>query len=385
MRALRNVFRRKLRVLLTISGITIGVLALVVMGSMAEKISMLVSGGTRYYSDKVIVSAEGSNPFSGGPLSYGKLGAIKNVPGVAEVQGDIGALLDTEAAMSFGMPALLTGSDLRGLEYESFELTFAEGRDIQPGETGVVGVGSDLVRKLDARVGEYVTVRGEQFLVVGIADKTLTAPDNSVWMSLSDAQRLFTQDLPEIVRAQVDPADIVTQFTVYPTPGTDPEALAARINEAVDGVQAAGPSFFQEQIASYTGIFNAILYGVAVIALFVGGLSVINTMTMSVNERTREIGVRKAIGASDGQIVRQFLGEAGIIGLIGGVSGLFLGWVATVVANRLLEASNLHLFLLTPRLAVGSVAFAVVLGLVSGLYPALHAARLQPVVALRHE
>jgi putative ABC transport system permease protein len=385
MRILRNVFRRKLRVLLTIFGITIGVLALVVMGSMAEKINLLVSGGTKYYSDKVVVSAEGSNMFSSGPLSYSKLDAIRSVPGVQEVQGDIGTLLDTEASISFGMPSLLTGSDLRGLKYESFDLTFSDGRDVRPDETGVVAVGSDLVKKLGAKVGGHITVKGEQFLVVGIADKTLTAPDNSVWMSLADAQRLFVKDLPEIVSAQLNPADLVTQFTVYPTKDTDPEALATRINDAVDGVQANGPSYFKDQIGSATQIFNAILYGIAIIALFVGGLSVINTMTMSVNERTREIGVRKAIGASDGQIVRQFLAEAGIIGFIGGVSGLFLGWIATVVANRLLEGRNLNLFLVTPRLAIGSVVFAIVLGLVSGLYPALHAARLQPVVALRYE
>jgi putative ABC transport system permease protein len=385
MRILRNIFRRKLRVLLTIFGITIGVLALVVMGSMAEKISLLVSGGTKYYSDKVIVSAEGSSMFSGGLLSYSKLEAIRSVPGVREVQGEVGTLLDTEASMSFGMPSILTASDMRGLQYETFEMTFSEGRDIRPGETGVAGVGSDLVKKLGAKVGGYITIKGEQFLVVGIADKTLTAPDNAVWVSLADGQRLFLKDLPEMIRSQLNPADLVTQFTVYPTPGTDPEELARAIDAAVDGVKASGPSYFKEQIASATQVLNAILYGVAIIALFVGGLSVINTMTMSVNERTREIGVRKAIGASDGQIVRQFLAEAGVIGLIGGVSGLFLGWIAALVANRLLEDQNLNLFLLTPRLAIGSVAFAVILGLVSGLYPSLHAARLQPVTALRYE
>jgi putative ABC transport system permease protein len=384
-RILRNVFRRKLRVMLTIFGITIGVLALVVMGSMAEKINLLVSGGVRYYSDKVIVAAEGSNMMSSGPLSLSKYDEIKSVPGVAEVSAEIGTVLDTEASISFGMPSILTGSDQRGQELESFEISYAEGRGLRPDETGAVVVGSDLVNKLGARVGEYVTVRGEQFLVVGILDKTLTAPDSSVWMSLSDAQRLYVQDLPEMIQSQIDPADLVTSFVVYPTPGTDPEELAAAINEAVPGVEASGPSFFQDQIASATQIFNAILYGIAIIALFVGGLSVINTMTMSVNERTREIGVRKAIGASDGQIVRQFLTEAGVIGLIGGVSGLFLGWIAAVVANALLESSNLNLFQVTPRLAIGAVVFAVVLGLVSGLYPSLHAARLEPVVALRYE
>jgi putative ABC transport system permease protein len=95
--------------------------------------------------------------------------------------------------------------------------------------------------------------------------------------------------------------------------------------------------------------------------------------------------VRKAIGASDGQIVRQFLTEAGVIGLIGGVTGLVLGWIAITIANMALESSDLNLFLLTPRLAIGSVAFALALGLVSGLYPSLHAARMQPVAALRYE
>jgi putative ABC transport system permease protein len=323
--------------------------------------------------------------FSSGPLSYAKLDAIKAVPGVREVSGEVGTLLDKEATMSFGMPSILVGSDMRGHEYESFKITFSDGRYLRAGELGTVMVGSDLVAKLGAKVGEYVTVRDKKFLVVGIMDKTLTAPDTSVYMNLADAQAIYAADLPEIIRSQIDASQLVTQFVVYPTPGTDPEQLATAINSAVDGIKASGPSYFQEQIASATKVLNAILYGVAIIALFVGGLSVINTMTMSVNERTREIGVRMAIGASDGQIVRQFLAEAGVIGLIGGVSGLFLGWIAAVIANKLLEGQNLNLFLVTPRLAIGSVVFAIILGLVSGLYPSLHAARLQPVAALRYE
>ena len=112
MRTLRNVFRRKLRVLLTISGITIGVLALVVMGSMAEKINLLVAGGTRFYSDKVIVQTEGTSMFSMSPLSLSKRGALEAVPGVAAVTAGIGGLLDPETTMSFGMPPMFGGSDM---------------------------------------------------------------------------------------------------------------------------------------------------------------------------------------------------------------------------------------------------------------------------------
>jgi putative ABC transport system permease protein len=193
------------------------------------------------------------------------------------------------------------------------------------------------------------------------------------------------KDVPEVVKSQLDQNDLANTFVVYPTPGTDPETLAKNINAAVSGVNATGPQAFKDQVANTMGIFNAIIYGIAIIALFVGGLSVINTMTMSVNERTREIGVRKAIGASDRQIVGQFLSESGIIGFIGGVSGLFLGWLAATVTDKLLEPRNLDLFLVTPRLAIGAVLFAVILGLASGLYPSLHAARLRPVMALRYE
>ena len=385
MRTLRNVFRRKLRVLLTIFGITIGVLALVVMGSMAEKINMLVSGGTKYYSDKVTVQAAGTSLFADSPLSLSKYDAIKAVPGVAEVSAGIGTMLNPEQGASLGMPDMIVGSDLRGQSLESFKITYSGGRALTPSDAGSAVLGSDMVKKLGGKVGGFVTIRGERFKVVGIMNKTLTAPDTSIYMILSDAQRLYMQDVPEVMRSQVNQSDLVTSFVVYPTKGTDPEQLATSINKVVSGVKATGPKAFQDQVASSMSVFNAILYGIAIIALFVGGLSVINTMTMSVNERTREIGVRKAIGASDRQIVGQFLTESGVIGLLGGISGLFLGWLAATVTNRLLESHNLNLFLVSPRLAIGAVAFAILLGLVSGLYPSLHAARLQPVLALRYE
>jgi putative ABC transport system permease protein len=385
MQILRNVFKRKLRVILTISGITIGVFALVMMGSMAERINLMVSGGTRYYADKVIVTDKTASMFMSAPLAYSKLEELKAVPGVAEVSGDVTALLETSGGISMGMPAMISGSDMRWVGHESFKLTYSQGRELTPEDTGVVVVGSELVKKLGAKIGGSVTIRGEQFKVVGILEPTLTAPDTSVSMSLADARRLYLQDQPAANRDYVASIDAVTEFVVYPTPGTDPEQLATKINETVAEVKASGPSYFQDQIASYTKIFNYILYGVALIALVVGALSVINTMTMSVSERTREIGMRKAIGASDGQIVRQFLAEAGIIGLIGGVTGLFLGWAVSELVNKALESSAMSLFLVTPRLAGGSVAFAIFLGVVSGLLPSLHAARMKPVDALRYE
>ena len=387
MRIFRNVFRRKMRAFLTICGITIGVFALVVMGSMAEKINLLIDGGTRYYSDKVVVTdgSAGTAGFTTTPIGVGRISEVEGVPGVARATASIWMMLDEKGGMSMGVPQGIAGSDLRSEGYESFKLTMKEGRDLTATDRGVAVVGCDIAKALDAKVGGTVTLRGKQFQVIGIYDKTLTAPDNTVAVSLYDAQQLLYAQLPQIVQKQVNSADLATSITAYPKPGVDPDQLASTIQGSLSNVTASGPQVFVDQFKSMTKIFNSIIFGVALISLLVGGLSVVNTMTMSVLERTREIGIRKAIGASHRQIVGQFLGESAFIGFLGGATGLVLGWVVSIVANALLESSGTVLFLVTPRLAIGAVVFAIVLGVASGFYPSFHAARLKPVLALRYE
>ena len=161
--------------------------------------------------------------------------------------------------------------------------------------------------------------------------------------------------------------------------------VARRIERELDDVDAMTPLEFERSIKQPLQIFTSIIYAIALISLLVGGLSVINTMTMSVSERTREIGVRKAIGASNSQIMGQFIAESAVIGLIGGIAGLVLGLMVTSAGNAAGAMSGNALFLVSNRLLVGSLLFAVGLGTVSGLYPAYHAASLNPVEALRYE
>ena len=387
MRIFRNVFRRKMRAFLTIFGITIGVFALVVMGSMAEKINLLIDGGTRYYSDKVVVTdgSAATGGFSMTPIAVSRIPEIEKVPGVVRASASIYMLLDEDGGMSMGVPQGIVGSDLRALGYESFELTMKDGRDLVAEDRGVAVVGCDIAKALGATVGGTINLRGKPFQVVGIYDKTLTAPDTTVSIGLYDAQQLLYAQLPEIVQKQIDPADLATSITAYPEAGVDADQLASTIEGSVTNVTASGPQAFIDQFKSMTKIFNSIVFGVALISLLVGGLSVVNTMTMSVLERTREIGIRKAIGASGRQIVGQFLGESAVIGFLGGATGLALGWIVAIVVNALMESSGTVLFLVTPRLAIGAVAFAIVLGVASGFYPSFHAARLKPVLALRYE
>ena len=388
MRVLRNIFRRKLRAFLTIFGIAIGVFALVVMGSIAEKLTLLVDGGVKYYQGKVVIvpKVEGASQGSSSLLSIDLQRDIEKVHGVAAVSAEVSARLTTETiTVSFGPPPAIYGSDGKGDNYETFKLTYSDGRAMRPTDHGKVAVGSDLVDKLGAKVGESVKIRGKYYEVVGIADKTLTSPDTSVYMTLKDAQQLAAADLPDVLKNSVNPATLVSDFAVYPVQGDQPEVVAAAIKRKVDGVDAYTSKEFEKQIKAPLQIFTTIIYAIGAISLLVGGLSVINTMTMAVAERTREIGIRKAIGASDGQVMIQFILESGVIGLLGGLGGLVLGLLVAAAGNAAGAASGQALFLVTPRLMVASVGFAVVLGVVSGLYPAWHAARLNPVEALRYE
>ena len=144
-------------------------------------------------------------------------------------------------------------------------------------------------------------------------------------------------------------------------------------------------SEFDESVGSIANLLGGIIVGVGLISLIVGGLSVVNTMAMSVNERTREIGIKRAIGGSRRRIVAELVAEAGVIGLIGGLIGLGLGAFAVFVGNQAGADSGTALFTLTAGTAVAALIFATVLGMAAGIVPAVHAARLDPVQALRYE
>ena len=383
---LRNMFRRKTRTVLTVFGITIGIFAFTVMGSMAEKINLLVSGGTKYYADKVIISGSESL-FLTAPLDLRKKAQIEAVDGVSAVSATVYTTLSEKFdAVSFGPPASIVGGE-RAIEekYETFKITYSAGRALKDDDQGKVVVGSDLVKKLDAKVGDRVKVRGQDYEVIGIMNKTLTAPDNTVVMTLTEAQKIYYGELPEIVRSSSKPQNVVNGFTVYVKEGVDPNQLAQKINDEVPDVVANGPKAFQDQIASATGIFNAILFGVALISLIVGGLSVINTMTMSISERTREIGIKKAIGAKTRHIMGEYLSEAALIGLFGGLLGWGLGALTVTAINTATQSSGNVIFLLSARISIFAIAFAVILGVIAGFYPAYHAVKINIVKAIREQ
>ena len=389
MRLLRNLFRRKLRTTLTILGITIGIWALVVFSSMANKISALVQGGSAYYADKVIVTDASGGTFGNAPMEIAAAEEIEALDGVAAAVPQIQMLLDPEAGGGgFGLPDLILGQ-VGGADagHETLELEYSQGRGLTPEDEGErrVVLGAELALDFAARAGDTVEIRGQEFEVVGIVAPTLTAPDTTAMIPLAAAQELYAEELPPLITGSFAPSDLVSQIVVYPEDAADPPTVAEAIEREVENTSTLTGEEFDAEVGSATAIFNAIIIGVAAISLVVGGLSVINTMAMAVAERTREIGIKRAIGGSRGRIVRELVAEAGLIGLIGGLLGLGLGALLVVLANEAGRESGNVLFDLTPGTALFAVAFSTLLGMLAGVIPAWSAARLDPVQALRYE
>jgi putative ABC transport system permease protein len=239
-------------------------------------------------------------------------------------------------------------------------------------------------------VGETITVEGRTFKVVGILQAQRAGGFATGGLNLNDIVVIHLSELrelfpgPELVQYAVvrlaDRADIpsvrdairshLSKVGERNAQITDFEDLTRNIQSVIRGVQA-------------------FLAGIAGIALLVGGVGVMNTMYTAVLERTREIGILKAVGAKDSHVLLLFLFESGLMGLAGGALGLIVGfsvaWIAVAIVSRVFQAQGAFSPVLSFGLVVGALFFSFLVGAVAGIFPAVRAARLPPVDALRYE
>jgi putative ABC transport system permease protein len=399
MEIFRNIWRRKLRSFLTVSGIVIGVLALTTMGAIAENFNALLDGGVRFFGSNIQVGAPDGQSAPLLPLS--KIDEIKSVEGVAAAfpgytfQAKPGSVV----TVSFGVPDTIIASDPQENNWSVFKTTFSQGHQLDPGSTGQVVLGSTIAKEFTKKLGDTIDLPvrppdakadfiNHKFTLVGILDPTLTAPDTFAYINIADGQMLLKDSLPIAIRDQIDVSKITEGIDVYGKPGSslsDLDKIADRINAQVPGVKATRPSVIVNSFKSGGAIFTGITTAAALLALVIGGLSVVNTMFMAVAERIREIGLKKAVGATTRHIMGEFLLEATFIGALGGLIGYGLGLAITIVANATTPPGQSTLFLVTVRLTVFALGFAIALGAVAGLLPAWRAARLDPVTALRNQ
>lgn len=420
---IKNMFRRKFRTFLTVFGIAIGIYAFTVMGSLALKFNRMIAGGKQFVTGQITVMPKGSSMLGGAggaTLPVDTLNKIAKMDGVLAVAPNVSLLLEDmdleNQSAGINSPATIQGAPLNSaFKNKNWEtLTMKEGRE--PKAENEVAYGYSVALDKKVKIGDKVNIRGKEFDAVGIVDKTMTGPDTYVFMDIKPARELLVLSnpflkslkeksdesskisasalakLPADTKAQVAQAktfnidDISTMAGVSWKDGYDSEVVANNIKDQFkDEVTVMSPKLMGEQIDKATIMFNAVILGAALLALIVGGFSIINTMAMSISERTREIGIKKAIGASNLAIAKEYTLEAGLIGLLGGLVGVGFGSLMIILVNKKFASQGAEIFLLETSFIIGVIVFSFVLGIIAGLIPAWRASKLNPVVALKEE
>lgn len=425
MEILRNLWRRKFRTFLTMFGIAIGIFAFTVMGSMALKLNKMISGGKRYITGQISIMPKGSTYGAGGGsvLPVDTLNEIAKVEGVEAVGAGVELSLEEPdpdnptGGASFGVPPTIEGTDLesdfKNKNWSTMDMK--DGRMIERGDTDdKIAVGITVATEYNLKVSDKFKIRNRDFEVIGIMDRTMTGPDNYVMMSMKPAREMLVESnpflkslkersdeaakisdnalasMPAETRKQIIEAkafkleDVNTLAAVSWKDGANSEEVSNRIKDQFkDEVMVLSPEKMGEMIDQGTLVFNAVILGSALIALIVGGFSIINTMIMSISERTKEIGIKKSLGASNKSILTEYTFEAGVIGLIGGLIGIGLGLIAITIINSKTAANGAEIFLVDRDYLIGVIVFSFVLGILAGIIPAYRASRLKIVDAIR--
>lgn len=387
--AMRAISANKLRAVLTMLGIVIGVVALVVLVS-------LVSGATA--SVTKAVSGLGSSMVtvtisedSGSSLT------LETIDAWMDTQKDIGKIspyaMDGAVARygrtTEGVSICGTGVDY----YEIQALQLAMGRwltraDLENhsyvcvlNETAAV----ELIGYVDC-VGEQITLNAVPYTVVGVL---LNSEDNLTSFIAAGSMTVY---LPytSLVRLSGSVTDRITSFYVMaPHGGTVDNTKAAmerilRQHFADENVyEIQSQNVLEDTMRSITSVLSMLLGGIAAISLVVGGIGIMNIMLVTVTERTREIGIRKAIGASRGTILTQFLMEAVVLCMLGCSFGIFLSWTILQLVTAVVSSLNIS-FGLDGGVVLIAVVFCFFIGVIFGLYPANKAAKMKPIDALHY-
>ncbi len=380
--------------LFTVLGIAVGVAGLVALGAMAERISRFIEGGDRFVLGQISVAGEGMGMgagfTAGGLLRSAKIAEIARVPGVAAVQPQIMLPLRTSTSQFLTLTQeLVLGLDLSvPMPNRNYQvLPVRAGRFLEPGDRGVAVVGADFAASRRLGVGSALTLDGATFKVVGTLDKTLTAPDRFAFVAIEDARDLWLRRDPLLVQVfgagTLGRADLNSGAAVGWRPGEDPDALARRIQSTVGGVNVTMPGELSRLLRESTAFFSALLFGIGALGLVIGGLSLSNTVTAAVFERIRDFGIKRALGATDLQLLREVLAEALGVSLSGGAVGVGLALGIGVIVDARVIRQGQQLFLFSPRLLIFALAFALVLGGLAAAYATLRIVRLSPADAIR--
>jgi putative ABC transport system permease protein len=397
--SLSALFGNWARSALTTLGIIIGVSAVILITSLGNGVQGQITGQLNGLGSNLITVSPGSGgasgggggPGGGGPGGGGG-GPGAGVAAVSTLTTEdataVGKLPSVSAAspnVSVTVPIEGSGYQFSGVSpsYQKVNSIDLQAGQFVKGDKELVltsAAAKDLLNSgPKAAIGETVTIRGEKYEVVGISKESsggIAAQSASSYMNVDKALALSgTENVSQITALASNPDKV----------SATADDISAELKARHDGAEDFSVSTQEQLLSSFTQITNILTYGLAGIAgisLLVGGIGVMNIMLVSVSERTREIGVRKALGASNANILSQFLIEAVLLSVFGGLVGIGIG----VGVSALLPAlsANLPTAVTWTSVALAS-GVSVLIGVVFGVLPAYRSARLQPVEALRRE
>lgn len=408
--ALESISGNKLRSGLTVLGIVIGVAAVIAMLAVGNGAEASITGS---------ISSIGTNllfVFRGSPESQQEAPDRSSARNDRPLTlADAEALADPFAAPSVAVVApaiqgngIITfagenaSTTITGVTPEYFSvrnLELSEGEFINQehllGRMSVVVLGPEaadaIMGRHDGIVGETIRIEGQPFRIIGVlvakGGGAFGSEDNSAYLPFTTAQARLLK------RSARDEVDVIfVQATSGETVPQASEEIANILRQrhrtpiGSDDFTVFTQQDFLQTFAAITGVLTIFLGGIAGISLLVGGIGIMNIMLVSVTERTREIGLRKALGARRRDILIQFLTESSLLSLIGGIIGILLGWVIAYAVGQIAVANGTDFIpvVTTDAVALATI-FSAAVGLFFGIYPANRAANLEPVEALRYE
>ena len=387
--ALRSISSNKLRAALTMLGIIIGVMALVVLVS-------LVNGATSSVTDAV--SGLGTSMLTvsisddkGIPLDLDTVNGWMEEDGIGLVAPYISSSVTASAGEESG-DVTVYGTTTAFYDIQGMQLAmgrFLKTSDVE-NHTYVCVINetaaNELIGYVDC-VDEAISLNGVEYTIVGV----LSDNEDSLTSMMSSGSLAVYLPYTSLLRLSDSLTSAVTAFYVSaPENGTMETVEAAmtnilmeRFEDDDEAFSISSQSALEDTVSSITSILTILLGGIAAISLVVGGIGIMNIMLVTVTERTREIGIRKAIGASRGTILSQFLMEAVVLCMLGCALGIFLSWAILQTVTTVVSSLDMS-FSLDGGVVLIAVLFCFVIGVVFGLYPANKAAKMKPIDALHY-